>query len=80
MREKGAVKNGKSRETGNIGYSRKKTSNTKQYNIICVGHHYGKTNSKNVNKTPLQTSEGKHEPIILIDMKCVVVWFVLLNL
>ena len=45
-----AINNGKSRETGNLGYIR--GSQTKQkYNTICVGHHYGQTNTNNVNKT-----------------------------
>ena len=42
----GAIKNGQSRETGNIGYTRRK----KTHNTICVGHHYAQTNTNNVNK------------------------------
>jgi hypothetical protein len=40
------MKDGESRETGNIGYTRHKTTKTKnttQYVLdttICVGHHY----------------------------------------
>jgi len=46
----GAIKNGQPRETGNIGYKRRR--NTKQkHNTICVGHHYTQTNTYNVNKT-----------------------------
>ena len=55
----GAIKNGQSRETGNIGYTRRK----KNHNTICVGHHYAQTNTNNVNKLmqksvcdPTQTS------------------------
>jgi hypothetical protein len=38
----GAIKNGQSRETGNIGYIRHKTktNKTKKQNTIWVGHHY----------------------------------------
>jgi hypothetical protein len=44
----GAIKNGQSRETGNIGYTRRRK--TKQtYNTICVGHHYAQTNTNNIN-------------------------------
>jgi len=32
---KGAIKNGQSRETGTIGHTRQKKTNT-----ICVGYHY----------------------------------------
>ena len=38
----GAIKNGQSRETGNIGYTRQSK------NTICVGHHYTQTNTNNV--------------------------------
>jgi hypothetical protein len=47
---KGAIKNDKSRETGNTGHTRqKKTKNTTQY--VTVGHHYKQTITNNVNKT-----------------------------
>jgi len=39
----GATKNGKSRETGNIGYRRRRKTN--QHNTICVRHHYAQTNT-----------------------------------
>jgi hypothetical protein len=39
----GAIKNGQSRETGNI--------DKEKQNKICVGHHYSQTNANNVNKT-----------------------------
>ena len=39
-----------SRETGNIGYTRRRK--TKQtYNTICVGQHYTQTNTNNINQT-----------------------------
>jgi hypothetical protein len=44
------IKNGQSREIGNIGYTRRRQE--KQiHNTICVGHQYTQTNSNNVNKT-----------------------------
>ena len=62
-----AIKNGKPRETGNIGYTRRIQYNTIQYNTIFVGHHYGQANTINVNKTRslLQTTGGKNEPNIV---------------
>ena len=65
---KGAIKNGQSRGTENIGYTRQRK--TKQnYNAICVvcGHHYTKWNINNVNETSalLQTTGGKDEPNIV---------------
>jgi len=63
----GAIKNGQSRETDNIGYTRRrqaqktKTKKQKQHthNTICDGHHYTQTNTHNVNKrwALLQTTE-----------------------
>jgi len=45
----GVIKNGQFRETGNIGYTRRRK--TKQtHNTICVEHHYAQTNTNNVNK------------------------------
>ena len=58
-----AIKNGQSRETGNIGYTRRRQ--TKQnHNTICGGHHYRQTITNNVNKTwtLIQTTGGKEEP------------------
>jgi hypothetical protein len=46
----GAIKKGQSRETGNIGYTRRRSTNQK-LNTICVGHHYTQINTDNVNKT-----------------------------
>ena len=40
-------KNGQSRETGNIGYTRRIKPKQK-HNTICVGHYYAQTNT---NKT-----------------------------
>jgi hypothetical protein len=34
-----AIKNGQSRETGNIGYTRRRQT-IQTYNTICVEHHY----------------------------------------
>jgi hypothetical protein len=44
------MKNGQFRETGNIGYTRRRKAKQK-HNMICVGHHYTLTNVNNVNKT-----------------------------
>ena len=45
-----AIKNGQSRETGNIGYTRRRQTKQK-YNTMCGGHHYRQTITNNVNKT-----------------------------
>jgi hypothetical protein len=45
----GAIKNGQSRETGSIGYTRRRKTK-QQYNTICVGHHHTQTNTNNANK------------------------------
>ena len=58
----GAIKNGHTRETSNIAYTRRRK--TKQtHNTIYVGHHYPQTNTNNVIKTwaILQTTGGKDE-------------------
>jgi hypothetical protein len=55
-----ANSNGQSRETGNIGYIRRR----QKTNTICVGHHYAETNTNNINKT-LLTTAGKDEPNII---------------
>ena len=60
-----SIKNGKSRETDNIGYTRRRKTNQKQkHNTIYVGHQFTQTNTINVNKTCvlLQTTGGKDEP------------------
>jgi hypothetical protein len=53
--------NQNSRETGNIGYTRR---NTPIHNTMCVGHHYAQINTHNVSKTwaLLQTTRGNDEP------------------
>jgi hypothetical protein len=62
-----AIINGKSREIGNIVYTRRRT-NKQKHNTIWVEHHYTQTNTNNVNKTGilLQTTWGKDEPNIII--------------
>ena len=67
---KGAIKNGKSKETGNIGYIRQRKTK-QQHNTICVGQHYTWINTDNVNKTwaILQTTGGKDEPNIVFMWK-----------
>jgi len=45
------IKDGQSRETGIIGYTRRRKTKQK-HKSICVGHHYSQTNTnQNVNKT-----------------------------
>jgi hypothetical protein len=44
----GAIKNGQPRETGNIGYTKRRQANQK-YNPIYVGHHYAQTSINDVN-------------------------------
>ena len=46
----GAIKNGQSRETGNIGYTRGRKTKQKD-NTIYIGHYYVETNTNNVNKS-----------------------------
>ena len=46
----GAITNGQSRETCNIGCTRRRKTKQK-HNTICVGHHYTQTNTNNENKT-----------------------------
>jgi len=40
----GVIKNGQSRETGNIGFTRRRKQK-QRYNSICVGHHNRQTNT-----------------------------------
>jgi hypothetical protein len=56
----GDINNGQSRETGNIGYTRRRWTKQK-YNTICDRYHYAQTNINNVNTTwaLLQTSGRK---------------------
>jgi len=49
-----------------------RTEINKKHNTICVGHHYYKTNTNNVDKTRalLQTTGGNDEPrIVFIFIK-----------
>jgi hypothetical protein len=46
----GAIKNEQSRETDNIGYTRRRKTKQRK-NTICIEHHYLKKNTNNVNKT-----------------------------
>ena len=64
----GAIKNGQFRDTGNIGYTRRRK--TKQrHNTICFDHYYTQAKTNNVNKTRviLQTIAGKDEPNIVLS-------------
>jgi hypothetical protein len=45
-----AIKNGQSRETGNIGFTRRRKTKQK-HNTLCVGNHYTQINTNNLNKT-----------------------------
>jgi hypothetical protein len=45
----GTIKNGQSRETGNIGNTQRRKTKQK-HNTICVGQHYTQANTNNVNK------------------------------
>jgi hypothetical protein len=55
-----AIQNGQSKETGNIGYTRRRKTKHK-HNAICVGHYFKQTNTNNLNKT----TGGKNEPNIV---------------
>jgi hypothetical protein len=67
MLEKSAwtITNGQSRETGSIGYTRRRKT-IQKHNTICVGHYCTQTKINNVNKTwaLLQNTGGKDEPIM----------------
>jgi len=45
----GVIKKGQSRETGIIGYTRRRKTKQNKH-TICVGHHYTQVNTNNVNK------------------------------
>jgi hypothetical protein len=68
------LKNGESRETANIEYTRRGKPK-QQHNTICVGHHYAQTKTNNVENTRalLQTNGGKDEPTI-VSLLHVIVW------
>ena len=55
-----AIQNGQSKETGNIGNTRRRKTKHK-HNAICVGHYFKQTNTNNLNKT----TGGKNEPNIV---------------
>jgi len=46
---RGNKKNGQSRETGSIAYTKRRKTKQK-HNTICDGHHHKQTNTNNVNK------------------------------
>jgi hypothetical protein len=52
----GAIKNGQSRETGNIEHTKRRKTKQK-HNTICVGHHYEQANTKDVNETYSSSSK-----------------------
>ena len=54
----GAIKNGQSRETGNIGYTRRRKTKQK-HNTICVRHHSWFTAQANTNNVKQII---RHEP------------------
>ena len=62
---KGAIKNGQSRETGNIGHTRRRQTKQQTQHNMCW-HHYMQGNIYNVNKTRalLKITGGKDEPNI----------------
>jgi hypothetical protein len=67
-----AIENGQSRETGNIGYARRRK--TKQrHNTICIGHHYTQTNRKNVNKICVLLQLEVNSSAMLFVVQCGVI-------
>jgi len=61
-----SMKNGKSRDTDRIGYTRRRQ--TKQIrNTVCAGHHYAHNRKRILNKiwALLQTPGVKDEPSIV---------------
>ena len=65
---------GQSRETGNIGYTRRRQTKQK-HSGIGVGQHYTQTNINNVNKTRAlpQITRSKDESIIVLYAEIVTV-------
>jgi len=45
-----AIRNGQSKKTSNIEYTRRRKTNQKQ-NTICAGQHFTATSTNSVNKT-----------------------------
>jgi len=66
----GGIKNWQSRETGNIGYTKRRKTKQK-HNTIYVEHHYVHSNTNNVNKTwaLLHPTGGKDDPNIFFMQK-----------
>ena len=54
----GAINSGQSKDTGYIGYTRRRKTKQK-YKTTCVGHHYTQTSRNNVNK--ISAPGGKYE-------------------
>jgi hypothetical protein len=52
----GAIKNGQSRETSNMEYTRRRKTKQK-HNTICVGHHYVQAKTNNVNMGPFTSNQ-----------------------
>jgi len=65
-------KKGQSRDTGNIGCTRRRQTKQK-HNTICVGHYYAQADTHYVSKTCalLQTTGGKDEPSIVFSSEIV---------
>ena len=66
----GNKKKEQSRETGNIGHTKRRKIKQK-HNTIFGGHQYTQTNTNNINKTRaiLQITGGKDEPNIAFMRK-----------
>jgi hypothetical protein len=56
---KGAIKNRHSRETGNIGYTRRRKIKQK-HNTISVGHHFAQTTINNIMENTTRISETRN--------------------
>ena len=70
------MKNGQSRETGNIGYTRRRKTKQKHNTI-----HYAKTSTNNVNKTisSLQTTRGEGAGMTTINVQHDILIFVFMS-
>ena len=64
------IKNGQSRETNNIWYTKRRNTQQK-YDTTRVGHHHMQANTNNTNKTCSlrQTAGGNREPIVVFMRK-----------
>ena len=47
----GTIRNGQSRENGNIWHTRRRQAKKKPHNARCVGYHNEQINTNNINKT-----------------------------